>query len=428
MKVNIVNIGCFKNLVDCEYLIWQLKANGIEVTFGTDDLEKFELAIINTCGFISDAENSTTELICRYAERKRQARIRELWIMGCYGQKMGDVLRSIIPEIDKVYGNFNWHQIVNDICGQSWNDVNNRVLTTPGHYAFVKISEGCNMKCTYCIKPVLNGPMTSRRIEDILDECRLLVKNGVREVEIVAQISSAYGIDIYHENRIAELINRIADIPGIDWIRIHYAYPGGFPMNLLTVIRERTNVCKYLDMAIQHCNEKILQRMGRPMKKSQIENLLSTIRAEVPGIAIRTTVMTGFPGETDNDYQELREFILNQRFDRMGVFSYSHESKSYSGNHYTDDVPESLKRRRALELMNIQREIYKESNTALIGHPLKVIIDSKNHDGSYWARPESSTPMADPKVKIITNDNLVIGSFQTVIPTVVYDKDFEARI
>lgn len=199
-------------------------------------------------------------------------------------------------------------------------------------------------------------------------------------------------------------------------------------MNLLTVIRERANVCKYLDMAIQHCNEKILRRMGRPMKKSQLEKLIYTIREEVPGIAIRTTVMTGFPGETDKDYQELREFILNQRFDRMGVFSYSHESKSYSGSHYADDVPESLKRRRALELMGIQREIYKESNMSLIGHPLKVIIDSKNHDGSYWARPESSTPMADPKVKIITKENLVIGSFQTVIPTVIYDKDFEARI
>lgn len=428
MKVNIVNIGCFKNLVDCEYLIWQLNANGIDVTFGDNSHDKCELAIINTCGFISDAENDTTELIHRYAERKRLGLIRKLWVMGCYGQKIGDALRSLIPEVDKVYGNFNWHQIVNDICGRSWNEVNNRVLTSPGHYAFVKISEGCNMKCTYCIKPVLNGPMTSKRMEDILDECRLLVKNGVREVEIVAQISTAYGVDIYHENRIAELINRIADIPGIDWIRIHYAYPGGFPMNLLTVIRERTNVCKYLDMAIQHCNERVLRRMGRPLKKSQLENLLSTIRAEVPGIAIRTTVMTGFPGETDSDYQELREFILDQRFDRMGVFAYSHESKSYSGIHYTDDVPESLKRRRALELMGIQREIYKESNTMLIGHPLKVIIDSKNLDGSYWARPESSTPMADPKVKIITNENLVIGSFQTVIPTVIYDKDFEARI
>lgn len=427
MKVNIVNIGCFKNLVDCEYLIWQLKDYGLDVNFGEVD-DTFDLAILNTCGFISDAESDSTQLIRRYASRKKKSQIGLLWVMGCYGQKMGETIKTLIPEVDRVYGNFNWHDIVKELCGHPWIDTVRRVITTPTHYAFVKISEGCNMKCSYCIKPVLNGPMKSRSIEDVLDECRYLVCAGVREVEIVAQISTAYGIDLYHENRIAELVNRIADIQGLDWIRIHYAYPGGFPLKLLKVMQERPNVCKYLDMAIQHCNEDVLKRMGRPMKRKQLENLISTIREEVSGITIRTTVMTGFPGESEDDFQELREFVVTQRFDRMGVFCYSHESKSYSGVNYIDDVPERTKRRRALELMEIQKRIYTENNSSLLGKPLKVIIDDKINDCSYWARPETSTPMADPKVKVLSKNELIIGSFQNVIPTYVYGKDFEATL
>jgi ribosomal protein S12 methylthiotransferase len=427
MKVNIINIGCFKNLVDCEYLIWQLQDCGVEVVFGEKE-GKFDVAILNTCGFISDAESDSKALIRRYIQRKIDSEIGCIWIMGCYGQKMGEKIIQEMPEVDHVYGNFDWHHIVNDLCGGVWKTRSDRCLVTPSHYSYIKISEGCNMRCSYCVKPQLNGPMQSRKIEDIVNECRKLAINGVKELQIVAQITTSYGEDIYGENRIVELINRIADIQGIEWIRLHYAYPGGFPMKLLEVIKNRPNVCKYLDMAIQHCNGDILKRMRRPSNRVRLEALIKEIREAVPDITLRTTVMTGFPGESEDNFEELKQFIISQHFERLGVFPYSHEANSYSGIHYKDDVPLTIKRKRAYELIELQKKIYKEDNAKLIGKPLKVIVDSINDDGSYWARPESSTPMADPKVKVITDNTLQIGSFINVLPTKVYGKDFEAIV
>lgn len=427
MKVNLVNIGCFKNLVDCEYLMWQLRDCGIEVVFG-EDMGNYDCAIINTCGFISDAEAESDSLIRRYALRKQSGGISRLWVMGCYGQKKGHALMQTIPEIDRVFGNFDWHGIVEGLSGRVWSAGYDRVLTTPSHYAYIKISEGCNMGCAYCIKPIINGAMASRPIEDIVKECTLLASQGVKELQIVAQITTAYGMDIYRKKRISDLVRYLSDIPGIEWIRLHYAYPGGFPLDLLEVINERDNVCKYLDMAIQHCNSELLKKMRRPMTRGQIEELITVIRDKVPGISLRTTVMTGFPGETPAQFNELADFVKQTRFDRLGVFPYSHEAMSFSGKNYEDTVPELVKRRRAIELMDIQRHIYEEENSKLIGHPLRVVVDSLNSDGTYTGRSEASTPMADPKVIIHTERTPDIGSFLTVTPTKVIGKDIEAQL
>lgn len=425
MKVNIINIGCFKNLVDCERLILQLRLIGIDVTFGKTEAYS-DIVIVNTCGFISDAEKDSIELLLDIAERKRNGQYSLYWVMGCYGQKMGNEIIRRIPEIDKVYGNFNWNQIVFDIGNKPWMDCTDRILTTPKHYAYVKISEGCNMPCSYCIKPILNGPLKSEPIEKIVDECRTLARMGVKELQIVSQNTTDYGRDLYHKPKIAELIDRISDIEGIEWIRLHYAYPSNFPKDLINVITSKDNVCNYLDMAIQHCNEDMLRIMRRPMSKDRLVDLLDELKSH--DISIRTTVMTGHPGESEEIYQELKEFIKQRRFDRLGVFPYSHETRSYSGKHYEDSIPETVKRERALELMAIQREIYNENNLISIGKSVKVIIDCKTPEGFYVGRPENSTPMADPKMIITTSQPLVTGDFYEAFVTNSLGKDMEGTI
>lgn len=302
-----------------------------------------------------------------------------------------------------------------------------RTLTTPIHYAYLKISEGCNSPCSYCIKPKINGPLTSYDIKELVDEARYLVKNGVKELQFVAQNLTAYGLDIYKEKRIAELVNRIADIDGVEWIRLHYAYPVGFPLDLLDTIRQRENVCNYLDMAIQHCNTKMLKLMRRSMTKEQLIELIATIRDRVPGIYLRTTVMTGHPGETQSDFDELHEFVKEQRFERMGVFAYSHQSGTYCDKNYVDNIPQSVKIERALSLMSLQNSIYESLNDSLVGTVEKVIIDEKL--GEYYiGRGEHSTPMADPKIYVSSNLNLSIGSFYNVKITSVKGKDINGEI
>lgn len=307
MKINIINIGCFKNLVDCEKLMKQLLMAGHDVVFG-ESISLFDIAIINTCGFIGNADSDSLQLLKLYAKRKSECKIKELWVMGCYSQKRGEKLRIDIPEVDRIYGNFDWGNILVELGSKSL-ITHERTLTTPIHYAYLKISEGCNSPCSYCIKPKINGPLTSYDIKELVDEARYLVKNGVKELQLVAQNLTAYGLDIYKEKRIAELVNRIADIDGVEWIRLHYAYPVGFPLDLLDTIRQRENVCNYLDMAIQHCNTKMLKLMRRSMTKEQLIELIATIRDRVPGIYLRTTVMTGHPGETQSDFDELHEFV-----------------------------------------------------------------------------------------------------------------------
>lgn len=425
MTIHIENIGCFKNLVDSERLLHAIEKAGFEATFGTFCRDS-DIAIINTCGFIGDAEEDSAALISQYVQHKQNGRLGQLWIMGCYGQKYGEALKEKFPEIDRVFGNFNWHDILH-VLGHEYNIGIHRHVTTPAHYTYLKISEGCNRPCAYCIKPVLNGRYTSVPMETLIDEARWLVSQGVREFQIVAQNLTDYGIDIYGKKTIAELIARISDIPGVDWIRLHYAYPIGFPRELLKVMRERENVCNYLDMALQHCNSDILRLMRRAISKEQLRELLAEIRDEVPGIYLRTTMMTGFPGETTEMFDELCEFVLEQEFERMGVFRYSPQKGSYSELHYKNNVPDEEKTRRALYLMNLQKERYESLNKSLIGKKQRVIVDEFHH-GSYFCRTEHSTPMADPKVIVCSKESIPIGSFQQVVFTKSLGKDIEGII
>ena len=425
MRINVVNIGCFKNLVDCEKLMKQLLIAGHDVVFGESN-SLFDIAIINTCGFIGNADSDSLQLLKLYAKRKSECKIKELWVMGCYSQKRGEKLRIDIPEVDRIYGNFDWGNILVELGSKSL-ITHERTLTTPTHYAYLKISEGCNSPCSYCIKPKINGPLTSYDIKELVDEARYLVKNGVKELQLVAQNLTTYGLDIYKEKRIAELVNRIADIDGVEWIRLHYAYPVGFPLDLLDTIRQRDNVCNYLDMAIQHCNTKMLKLMRRNMTKEQLTELIATIRDRVPGIYLRTTVMTGHPGETQSDFEELYEFVKEQRFERMGVFAYSHQSGTYCDKNYVDNIPQSVKIERALSLMSLQSSIYESLNDSLVGTCEKVIIDEK-YGEYYIGRGEHSTPMADPKIYVSSNLSLNIGDFYNVKITGVRGKDINGEI
>src|SRR5574344_492835 len=411
IRVNVINIGCFKNLVDCEKLLYQLNRIGVGAIFGRTDA-KSDIVIINTCGFTGDAEEDSLKEIQNYAEKKRKGQIGQLWIMGCYSQKKGESLKKLVPEVDCIYGNFDWENIIINFNSE-YEKTEKRILTTPSHYAYLKISDGCSMPCSYCIKPQLNGPFHSFEMKDLLEECNFLVSKGVKEFQIVAQNLTSYGSDLYGKKTIAELVERISDIKGVEWIRLHYAYPHNFPMELLKVIRERENVCNYLDMAIQHCSSRMLKLMRRGQTKEELTDLIHTIRESVPGIYIRTTVMIGHPGETEDDYNELYEYIEKMRFERLGVFPYSHQKGSYSDKHYTDDVPEKVKRNRALCIMSLQKKIYNELNSSLIGKQEKVIIDEINNN-YIIARDEHSTPMADPKIILPLKADVYTGQFHNI--------------
>lgn len=425
MRINVVNIGCFKNLVDCEKLISRLSAAGHDVVFG-ESQDNYDICIINTCGFIGNADNDSSALLRKYALLKKQGLMNQLWVMGCYSEKRGENIRIDIPEVDRIYGNFNWNEILKVLdAGDSV--TYERTLTTPGHYAYLKISEGCNSPCSYCIKPIINGPLTSYDMKDIVQEVKYLSGNGVKEIQLVAQNLTAYGQDIYRQKRIDELVNRIADVNGIEWIRLHYAYPIGFPMELLDTIRQRDNVCKYLDMAIQHCSTKMLKLMRRTMTKEHLTELIGTIRERVPGIFLRTTVMTGHPGETQEDFEELYRFVEEQKFERMGVFAYSHQSGTYCDKNYIDDIPQEVKIDRALALMSLQSRNYDSLNKSLKGSIEKVIIDSRTDQG-YIGRGEHSTPMADPKIFISSEYDLNIGDFYNVRITGSRGKDMNGEI
>lgn len=425
MKVHIENIGCFKNLVDSERLLYALEQRGIAVSFGKLD-GSADIVIINTCGFIHDAETSSIALIRKYASLKSKGVISQLWVMGCYGQKMGKKLKTVMPVVDFVFGNFNWEDILTRL-GQSYTTGVQRHITTPPHYTYLKISEGCNRPCTYCIKPILNGPLKSIPMEQLIEEVKWLVGQGVCELQLIAQNLTDYGLDLYGEKKIAELVERIADIQGIEWIRLHYAYPIGFPRRLLDVMRERNNVCKYLDMALQHCNPEILKLMRRSMTKEKLVSLLSDIRNSVPGIYLRTTFMVGFPGETDEMFDELYTFVKEQKFERMGVFRYSAQQSSYSHENYVDTVSENIKTARALTLMNIQKENYQSLNSSLIGTVQRSIVDCYM-DGKYHCRTEHSTPMADPKIIVDSSHPLKIGSFQMIRITESVGKDMRGIV
>lgn len=413
-QIDIVTMGCSKNLVDSETLMKLFEDNGYHCVHDPKRPQG-EIAVINTCGFIEDAKQESIDTILEFIQAKEEGRLRKLYVMGCLSQRYQKELEAEMPEVDKFYGKFNYKELLKEL-GKA--DVpacsGTRHLTTPHHYAYIKISEGCNRRCAYCAIPIITGKHVSRPMDEILDEVRQLVADGVKEFQIIAQELTYYGVDLDGKHHITELISRMADIPGVKWIRLHYAYPNQFPLDLLDVMREKPNVCKYLDIALQHISDNMLNRMHRHVSKQETVDLLKTIRERVPGIHIRTTLMVGFPGETQEDFHELLEFVRTQRFERMGAFAYSEEEGTYSANNYEDDVPAEVKQRRLDELMILQQEISAEVEAEKVGKILKVIIDRKEGD-YYIGRTEFSSPEVDPEVLIKAGEKrLRVGCFYNV--------------
>ena len=427
--VDIITLGCSKNLVDSEKLIRQLELNGFRVTHDTDN-PKGEIAIINTCGFIGDAKEESINMILEMAQRKKKGYLKNLIVMGCLSERYLKELQGELPEVDHFYGKFDWEKIIVDLGKTYHKDAcNSRRITTPSHYAYLKISEGCNRTCSYCAIPIITGAHKSRPIEDILSEVEELVAQGVKEFQVIAQELTYYGLDIYKERKIAELIERIAIIPGVEWIRLHYAYPTNFPMDLLKVMAKYDNVCKYLDIALQHCSDSVLSNMHRNITKEQTYSLLETIRKEVPGIHIRTTLMVGYPGETEQNFAELIDFVKWAKFERMGAFSYSEEDGTYAAKHYKDDVPEDVKQSRLNKLMRVQQNISQDLQNCKIGKQFKMIVDRLEAD-YYVGRTEFDSPEVDPEVLIRKTDgmSLQIGEFYNVMIDSAEEFDLYAHV
>ena len=415
-KVNIISLGCSKNLVDTEMLLKQLDQAGYDTETDVENSDA-EVVIVNTCGFIGDAKEESVNTILEQVERKKEGIVEQVYVIGCLSQRYGAELQEEIPEVDAFFGKFDWKGVL-ERMGEHFDERirNQRVLTTPDHYAYLKISEGCNRTCSYCAIPIMTGKHKSRDFEELLEECRALVKGGVKEILVVAQDLTYYGIDLYGKNRLAELIGRIADIEGLEWIKLHYAYPAGFPMELLTVMRERKNVCKYLDIALQHCSDHMLKMMRRGVTKQQTIDLINKIREEVPGIALRTTLMVGHPGETEEDYRELEDFVKTMKFERLGVFPYSHEEDTYCDKHYQDDVPEETKNKRAEKLMALQEGVVAALNESCVGKRFWVLIDRV--EGDYFVgRTQYDSPEVDQEVFVTSEKALQIGEFYEVLIT-----------
>lgn len=412
--VDLITMGCSKNLVDSEQLLNQFKEHGFEVFHNPEETHG-DIAVINTCGFIADAKEESINMILELCELKEQGKLNAVYVMGCLSERYVRELSEEIPLVDKYYGKFNWKELLNDLRSE-YNEktLHNRVLTTPGHYAYLKISEGCNRTCAYCAIPIITGKHVSRPMEEILDEVRYLVSQGVKEFQVIAQELTYYGVDLYHERRLPELIERMAEIPGVEWIRLHYAYPTHFPMDLLRVMREHDNVCKYLDIALQHISDQVLDRMRRHITMRETVDLIRIIRQEVPGITLRTTLMVGFPGETDEDFDELQHFVREARFDRMGAFAYSEEEGTYAALNYEDNVSEELKQKRLDKIMRLQERISAELSAEKIGNEYRVIIDRK--EGNYYVgRTEADSPEVDCEVLIKENGKtLSVGDFYQV--------------
>ena len=412
-RVDIITLGCSKNLVDSEHLMRQFEAAGYEVRH---DAEKVtgEIVVINTCGFIGDAKEESINMILNFVAAKAKKKIKKLYVMGCLSERFMTELAGEIPEVDKFYGKFDWNKLLDDLGKEYVPDLRlERILTTPSHYAYIKIAEGCNRMCSYCAIPIITGHYQSRPMEDIIEEIEMLVRKGVKEFQIIAQDLTYYGMDIYKKFCIAELVDRIASVPGVEWVRLHYAYPARFPYDLLPVMRKHANVCKYLDIALQHISDNMLRMMHRHVTKEETYELLSRIRKEVPGIHIRTTLMVGHPGEGESDFEELKEFVRKARFERMGAFTYSEEEGTFSAEHYSDNIPEEVKQRRLDELMAIQEEIAAEINVSKVGQEMKVIIDREEEE-YYIGRTEFDSPEVDPEVLIGKEKPLIIGNFYTI--------------
>ena len=416
-------MGCSKNLVDSERLIRQLELNGYRVTHDSANPQG-EIVVVNTCGFIADAQEESVNMILELCQAKEEGRVKQVYVMGCLSQRFMKELGHEIPQVDKFYGKFDWKDLLTDLGKVYQQDRQyERRLTTPKHYAYLKISEGCDRHCAYCAIPLITGRHQSRPIEDIVAEVEHLVDEGVKEFQLIAQELTYYGLDLYGEQKIAELVERISDVKGVKWIRLHYAYPTNFPWDLLRVIRERKNVCKYLDIALQHISTKVLTNMQRHVDKEETYELIRRIRQEVPGIAIRTTLMVGFPGEGETEFEELKEFVRWARFDRMGAFAYSEEEGTPAQKNFKDEVPDEVKQRRLSELMDLQQGISAEVQAEKVGKVLRVIIDRK--EGEYYVgRTEFDSPEVDPEVLIPVADGVLRkGSFYDV--QIVDSDDFD---
>ncbi len=409
----MITLGCSKNLVDSEALMKQLLANGYTVQHDPES-PKGEIVVINTCGFIGDAKEESVNTILSFVEGKKRRKHSKVFVMGCLSERYRQELADEIPEVDKFYGKFDWKNLMQEL-GKSYKQDSalERSITTPPHYAYLKISEGCNRTCSYCSIPIMTGKHKSRKIEDIIAEVEALVAGGTKEFQVIAQDLSFYGIDLYKKMALPELIERISDVPGVEWIRLHYAYPAKFPYDLLRVMRERSNVCKYLDIALQHVSDNMLKVMKRNITKQETYDLLNTIRKEVPGIHIRTTLMVGHPGETEQDFEELLQFVKDMRFERMGAFPYSHEDGTYAFDHYEDSIEDDVKQRRMDELMTLQERISAELSHEKVGKTLRVIIDREDAE-YYIGRTEFDTPEVDPEVLVRKTQALTIGNFYDV--------------
>ena len=430
-EVDFVTLGCSKNLVDSESLMGLFERNGFRCTHDAKH-PKAEIVVINTCGFIEDAKQESIDTILAFAQKKDEGRIKRLYVMGCLSQRYQKELEKEIPQVDKWYGKFNFKQLLSDLV--NWNANRNlnypltsylspltskctshlfRKLTTPSHYAYVKIAEGCNRQCAYCAIPIMTGRHVSRQKDEILEEVRLLVEQGVKEIQLIAQELTYYGVDIDGKRQIAQLVREMSDVEGVEWIRLHYAYPNDFPMDLLDVMNERANVCRYLDVALQHISDNVLKRMRRHVTKQETMEFVSELRRRVPGIHLRTTLMVGFPGETEDDFEELMEFVRWARFERMGAFAYSEEDGTYSACHYNDDVPSDVKQKRLDRLMSLQQCISEEIEAEKVGTTMRVIVDRKEGD-YYIGRSEFCSPEVDPEVLIRTRRRLRKGQFYDV--------------
>ena len=426
--IDIITLGCSKNLVDSEKLMRQLEANGYKVTHDSPNPQG-EIAIINTCGFIGDAKEESINMILEFCEAKEEGRLNKLYVMGCLSERYLKELEDEIPQVDKFYGKFNWNELLADL-GKAYHDEISieRTLTTPKHYAYLKISEGCDRSCAYCAIPIITGKHVSRPMEEIIDEVKLLVSKGVKEFQIIAQELTYYGVDLYKTQNLPELIERIAQVPGVEWIRLHYAYPTHFPEELFRVMRENDNVCKYMDIALQHISDNMLTKMRRHVTQMETYALIEKFRKEVPNIHLRTTLMVGFPGETDADFEELKTFVRKARFDRMGAFAYSEEEGTYAAETYEDSIPEEIKQARLDELMAIQQGISAELSNAKIGQEFKVVIDRK--EGEYYVgRTQFDSPEVDPEVLIKSEGKrLLSGHFYNVMITDADDFDLYGKI
>ena len=433
-EIDIITLGCSKNLVDAERLMRQLELAGYRCVHDSPQ-PKGEIAIINTCGFIGDAKEESIEMILQFADRKNRGKLSKLYVMGCLSQRYAKELPAEIPEVDGWFGKFDFLGIVEELKptptpslkGREFGEDYERMLTTPSHYAYLKIAEGCNRYCSYCAIPLITGKFTSRAIEDILEEVKWLVSKGVKELNVIAQDLSSYGLDLYGEHRLAELLDKMAQVEGVEWIRIHYTYPTDFPYDILPVMAKHSNICKYMDIALQHCSDNMLKLMRRRITREEQDALIARIREEVPGICLRTTLLVGHPGETEEDFNELCEWVKKMKFDRLGAFAYSEEEGTYAARHYTDDIPQEEKDRRVDTIMAIQQTISSEILSQMVGTQQRVVIDREETD-YYVGRTQYDSPEVDCEVLIKKEGDeakgkLKIGEFYTV--NIIKSEDFD---